>query len=67
MSPAGRTPPRRSVTWEILWRWVIALALVPFVLPVILLGGGHVTAALLIWAIVIMTVVALVRGRSARR
>jgi len=67
MSPAGRTPPRRTITWEILGRWVIAVALVPVVLPVILLGGGHVTAAMLIWGIAIMTVVALARGRSARR
>jgi hypothetical protein len=34
---------------------------------VILLVGGHVTAALLIWAIAIMTVLAIARGRSARR
>jgi hypothetical protein len=34
---------------------------------VVLLAGGHVTAAMLIWGIVIMTAVALMRGRSARR
>jgi hypothetical protein len=67
MSRARRTPPRRSVTWEILGRWVIAFALVPFALPVILLVGGHVTAALLIWGITVMVVVALVCGHSARR
>jgi len=67
MSPARRTPPRRTITWEIARWWVYALLLVPVVLPVILLGGGHVTAAMLIWGIAIMTVVGLARGRSARR
>jgi hypothetical protein len=68
VSPARPAPRRRrSVTWEILGRWVIALALVPVVLPVVLLAGGHITAAMLIWSIAIMTLVALVRGRSGRR
>jgi hypothetical protein len=65
MSPVGRTPPRRSVTGEILGWWVIAAALVPFVLPVVLLADGHVTAAMLIWGIVIMTVLALARGSAS--
>jgi hypothetical protein len=67
VNPAGRTPPRRSVTREILGRWVIAVALVPFALPVILLAGGHVTAAMLIWALAIMVIVALAHGHSTRR
>jgi len=67
MSPGRPTPRRRPVTWEILGRWVIALALVPVGLPLVLLSGGHVTAAMLIGAIAVMTVVALVRGRPGRR
>lgn len=67
MNPGRPAPPRRSVVGEIVGRWAVALVLVPFVLPVVLLGGGHVTAAMLIWGVVIMTVVALVRGRPRRR
>ena len=66
MSPAPRNPPRRTVTGEILGRWAIALVLVPVILPAVLLAGGHVTAAMFIWGIVIMTVVALVRSRPRR-
>ena len=65
MSPSRPSRSRRTVTGEILGRWVIALVLVPVGLPVILLAGGHVTAGLLIWAIAVMTMVAIVRG--ARR
>jgi hypothetical protein len=57
---------RRSVAGEIFGRWAVALVLVPVVLPVVLLGGGHVTVGMLIWGIAIMTVVALVRGRPGR-
>jgi hypothetical protein len=63
MSHARRTPPRRTVAGELVGRWLVAFLLVPFVLPVILLAGGHVTAALLIWAIAIMVIMALVRRR----
>jgi hypothetical protein len=67
VSPEPAPPPRRTVTGEILGRWAVALVLVPIVLPVIFLTGGHVTTAMLIWTIVIMTVLALVRGRSGQR
>jgi hypothetical protein len=46
---------------------VVALVLVPVVLPVTLLADGHVTAAMLIWGVAIMVIVALARGHSRRR
>jgi len=67
MSSPGRTPRRRSIAGELIGRWVIAVALVPIGLPVILLAGGHVTAAMLILGIAIMVIVALARGHSTRR
>ncbi|MGH3254811.1 MAG: hypothetical protein ACRDOU_05275 [Streptosporangiaceae bacterium] len=57
-----RPQRRRTITGEIVGRWVIAFALVPIGLLVLLPAHGHVTGGLLIWLIGIMVVVAIVRA-----